>query len=187
MNRNDRILYAVTALSAVAALLAVLLILPKEISLSFSDSAVKSSYYLVLLTLLPLFSTFLVSTTGKSRLISAAVVVIADGYALLAVLKSVGISINFSAVVLIVLALVSLFIALAVKKGKIKARPAWADTEEKEKKASAITRILFSVLTAEFLIMALLVLLLGINGGMIIVPVLITAALFMLILAKKTI
>lgn len=187
MNRNDRILYAVTAVSAAAALLLVLTLLPSEISLSFSSSDVKSSWYLVLLTLLPLFSTFLIASTDKSRLISAAVIAVADGYALLVIMQALGADVNFSAVVLLVLALLSLFIALAIRSGKLKAKPAWVTTEEAGKKAAGITALLFFLLSAEFFIMALLVLLRGVNGGFVIVPVLITAALFLLILARKTI
>lgn len=187
MNRTDKILYAVTAVSAAIALLLVLTLLPSGISLSFSAAEVKSSYYLVLLTLLPLFSTFLVAQTGKSRLISAAVIAVADGYALLVIMQALGVAVNFSAVVLLVLALLSLFIALAIRSGKLKAKPAWVTTAEAEGKAGRITALLFLLLSAEFFIMALSVLIAGVNGGIVIVPVLITAAFFLLILARKTI
>lgn len=186
MKRIDRILYAATAVSAFAALVLKLLILPDTISLSFSSDTLKSSWYLVLLTLLPLFSTYLVSTAEKSRIISAAVIAMADGYALLVTLQALGIDINFSAVVLLLLSISSLLIALAIKRGDIKARPAWISTEEAEEKAAKLTALLFLILAAEALIMLLLVLLWKVNGGYIIIPVLITSALFLLILARKT-
>lgn len=187
MKRSDRILYAVTVLSAIAALGLVLAVLPSGISFSFSDNAAKSSWYLVLLALLPLFSTLLVSITDKSRLISAAVIAVADGYAVLVVLQALGTAVNFSVIILLLLTLLSAILTAALNNGKIKAKPAWADTEDKVKKASVITAVMFALMAVEFLIMTLLVLFFSINGGFIIVPVLITAAIFMLILARKTI
>ena len=187
MKKSDYILFACSLVSTLIALLVVLLLLPSSISFSFSEEGEKSAFFLLLLTLMPLFSTYLVAISNKSRVIALSIIVLVDFYAMLVVLKALGVAINFSSIILLFLSLLFLLLALALLKGKIKAKPAWIKKDEGEEKARKLTMFLFFFISAELLIMALLSLLLGVNGGYVVFPIMLTAAIFLILIARKTI
>lgn len=187
LKKSDIAIIVLSLLSTLSSLALVLTILPSDISFSFSNDSMKSSYYLVLLALIPLIAVYLVAVTDKSRMVSTAVLCIIDGYALLVVLKAIGIDIDFSVIVLASLALLSLLLSLLLFKGKVKAHPKWIDTEEAENKAGRIAALLFALIALELLVTALLSAAIGLPGGVAVIPVMLTSAVFLVVLARKTI
>jgi len=188
IKRSDRLQFILTLISALFSLLAVLFLLPREISLSFSQEEVKSSYYLILLTLLPLCSTYLVALKDLSRSISLSILLLIEGYALLVVLSALGIPINIEGIILLLLSFLFLFIALAIKdeKSKVKINLKWVVDDKKKKEAQRIGFILFLTLFLEGVISAFLLFFSLLSIGFPIVLWMVTIVVTTMILLKRS-
>ncbi len=188
MRKEDKLQLAITLLFALAALLSCLLLLPAKISLSFSISEVKSSYYLVLLTLLPLISTYLVAIKELSRSISFTFLVFIEGYSLLVLLYNLGVEININGIILLLLSTLFLFIALKIRDGKskVKIKLRWVTEEKKQKELQTFGFFIFLSLFIEGILFTILYFLFSISLGYPIVSWMVTIAIPVFIMLKRS-
>ena len=115
MNKVEKKIYTISALLIVVTTV-LTLFLPNNISLTLTGGREKSNYYLILLSLIPIVTAYIISISKLSYAISISFLVFISFYIALIVLSSFGIAIPVEAIVLFILSLCMFAIALLIKK-----------------------------------------------------------------------
>ncbi len=188
MRREDKIQLGIILSFSIAALLSVLFILPPEISLSFNTAELKSSYYLILLTLLPLISTYLVAIKNLPSEVSFTFSALIEGYSILVLLYNLGVSIKLNGIILLLLSSAFLLVAVKIKdeRSKVKIRLKWVTDEKKQRELQMFGFFIFLSLFIEGMLFALLYFIFEISLGYPIVSWMVTIAIPVFIMLKRS-
>lgn len=185
LRRCDYVLIAISVLAAAVFLILAFTVLPERMALSFQEGAEeKSPLLLAVIALLPIISTVLIAIRGFSRLTSAFLEFIIEGYAVLVVLNALGIYVSIPFITLTLLAILCLILSCLLFRGRVNAVPAWITEEKARSKALRLEALMMALLASELLITSLLVLLFSINGAVVILPVMATVVVFLLISSR---
>lgn len=188
MNKIDKKLYILSLILFVITTI-VTFLLPDKISLTFSAGREKSKYFLILLSLIPAITTYLITTLDMSRLITTAFLVGVSFYILLIVISSFGFSIPIEAIVLIILSSCMLLIALKIKSkdSKVKINLKYVDNKDVYENLQKAGFIMFLTLSIEMITCSILILLKVISPTISIPVILITGFIFALLILKLSI
>ena len=188
MNKIDKKLYFLSLILFVITTI-VTFLLPDKISLTFSEGREKSKYFLILLSLIPAITTYLITTLDMSRLITTAFLVGVSFYILLIVISSFGFSIPIEAIVLIILSSCMLVIALKIKSkdSKVKINLKYVDNKDVYENLQKAGFIMFLTLSIEMITFSILILLKVISPTISIPVILITGFIFALLILKLSI
>ncbi len=188
MIKIDKKLYILSLILFVITTI-VTFLLPDKISLTFSEGREKSKYFLILLSLIPAITTYLITTLDMSRLITTAFLVGVSFYILLIVISSFGFSIPIEAIVLIILSFCMLVIALKIKSkdSKVKINLKYVDNKDVNENLQKAGFIMFLTLSIEMITSSILILLKVITPTITIPVILITGFIFALLILKLSI
>ena len=185
MNKVEKKIYTISALLIVVTTV-LTLFLPNNISLTLTGGREKSKYYLILLSLIPLVTAYIISISKLSYAISISFLVFISFYIALIALSSFGIAIPVEALVLFILSLCMLAIALLIKKedSKVKINLKYVTSELIYKRLQKAGCFMFLTLSCEMLLFSILIFLNLVKPSIAIPVILITGFVYALIILK---
>lgn len=188
MNKVEKKIYTLSALLIVVTTL-LTFFLPNNISLTLTGGREKSKYYLILLSLIPLVTAYIISISKLSYAISISFLVFISFYIALIALSSFGIAIPVEAIVLFILGLCMLAIALLIKKedSKVKINLKYVTSELIYKRLQKAGCFMFLTLSLEMLLFSILIFLNLVKPSIAIPVILITGFIYALIILKISI
>lgn len=188
MNKVEKKIYTISALLIVVTTV-LTLFLPNNISLTLTRGREKSKYYLILLSLIPLVTAYIISISKLSYAISISFLIFISFYIALIALSSFGIAIPVEAIVLFILGLCMLAIALLIKKedSKVKINLKYVTSELIYKRLQKAGCFMFLTLSLEMLLFSILIFLNLVKPSIAIPVILITGFVYALIILKISI
>lgn len=150
MRKEFKLLFLANAIISIAFALVALFILPKEITLGFYNSELKSNLFLILLSLLPVVTTFLFSITEQKPIWAIVFFIAIELYSLIVVLGNLGFAISMEPIIFAVLTFSCIIIAAFLQKGKISIKLPWIQSEENKEKVNKFCSNIFIVLALIF-------------------------------------
>lgn len=188
MNKIDKKLY-ILSLTLIIVTTIVTFLLPDKITLTLGEGREKSKYFLILLSLIPSITTYLISTSNMSRLITKSFLVGVSFYILLIVISSFGFSIPVEALVLFILSSCMLIVALKIrsKDSKVKINLKYVDNKDVYERLQKVGFLMFLTLAIEMITCSILTLLRVISPTISIPVILITGFIFALLILKLSI
>ena len=188
MNKVEKNIYTISALLIVVTTV-LTFFLPNNISLTLTGGRAKSKYYLVLLSLIPLVTAYIISISKLSYAISISFLVFISFYIALIALSSFGIAIPVETIVLFILGLCMLAIALLIKKedSKVKINLKYVTSELIYKRVQKAGCFMFLTLSLEMLLFSILIFLNLVKPSIAIPVILITGFVYALIILKISI
>ena len=188
MNKVEKKIYTISALLIVVTTV-LTFFLPNNISLTLTGGREKSKYYLILLSLIPLVTAYIISISKLSYAISISFLVFISFYIALIALSSFGIDIPVEALVLFILSLCMLAIALLIKKedSKVKINLKYVTSELIYKRLQKPGFFMFLTLSLEMLLFSILIFLNLVKPSIAIPVILITGFVYALIILKISI
>ncbi|MDD7256626.1 hypothetical protein [Bullifex porci] len=188
MNKVEKKIYTISALLIVVTTV-LTFFLPNNISLTLTGGREKSKYYLILLSLIPLVTAYIISISKLSYAISISFLIFISFYIALIVLSSFGIAIPVEAIVLFILGLCMLAIALLIRKedSKVKINLKYVTSELIYKRLQKAGCFMFLTLSLEMLLFSILIFLKLVKPSIAIPVILITGFVYALIILKISI
>lgn len=188
MNKVEKKIYTISALLIVVTTV-LTFFLPNNISLTLTGGREKSKYYLILLSLIPLVTAYIISISKLSYAISISFLVFISFYIALIALSSFGIAIPVEALVLFILSLCMFAIALLIKKedSKVKINLKYVTSELIYKRLQKAGCFMFLTLSCEMLLFSILIFFNLVKPSIAIPVILITGFVYALIILKISI
>lgn len=188
MNKVEKKIYTISALLIVVTTV-LTFFLPNNISLTLTGGREKSKYYLILLSLIPLVTAYIISISKLSYAISISFLVFISFYIALIALSSFGITIPVETIVLFILGLCMLAIALLIKKedSKVKINLKYVTSELIYSHLQKAGFLMFLTLSCEMILFSLLIFLNLVKPSIAIPVILITGFVYALIILKISI
>ena len=188
MNKVEKEIYTLSALLIVVTTV-ITFFLPNNISLTPTGGREKSKYYLILLSLIPLVTAYIISISKLSYAISISFLIFISFYIALIALSSFGIAIPVEALVLFILSLCMLAIALLIKKedSKVKINLKYVTSELIYSRLQKAGCFMFLTLSLGMLLFSILIFLNLVKPSIAIPVILITGFVYALIILKISI
>ena len=188
MNKIDKKFYILSAILLIFTTI-ITCFLPNNIILTLSGGRAKSKYFLILLSLIPIATTYLISISDMSRAITKAFLVGVAFYILLIIFSSLGFSIPVESLALFILSTFMLLIALKIrdKDSKVKINLKYVDNEVVFERLQKVGFLMFLTLAIEMFTFSILILLALLSATIYIPVILITGFIFALVILKLSI
>ena len=188
MNKIDKKLYILSAILLIFTII-ITYFLPNNIILTLSGGREKSKYFLILLSLIPIATTYLISISDMSRAITKAFLVGVAFYILLIIFSSLGFSIPVESLALFILSAFMLLIALKIrdKDSKVKINLKYVDNKVVFERLQKVGFLMFLTLAIEMFTFSILILLALLSATIYIPVILITGFIFALVILKLSI
>ncbi|MBR1937621.1 MAG: hypothetical protein IJ836_01535 [Spirochaetales bacterium] len=130
--KKHRSVYIATILSALIFTVLSISVLPDKLSLSL-DTQIKSKWYLVLLSLTPLISTFLLENSKGGEIFIWKIFIPVECYALLIVIDALLYDLDLAHLLLVLMIMLFFFLFLEIRKkeSKVKIQLKWIEKDSK--------------------------------------------------------